>query len=327
MREIGELLRKAREANGLAVSDVQEATKIRSRYLEAMEEGDFDALPGEVYVRGFLRTYAEAVGLSGDEVVERYKSERARIETEKAQEAPPARDQNVSKKARIQRHLLIAVGAVAIVAIATGVAVWRSGHVPAALTDVPHEHGPADVVAGEADVAAGKPASPSAAVALPDTPAEGLTQQPGHAAAPAPASQAAPSAAAVTDATEVAPAGAPAGDGGADMRPVAPPREHDQPPTTGSWAAAGPAGESRSAADGHEISVVITERCWVRVVADGKVVFERSMLAGEEATWRATKSIRIKVGNASGIHVTYNGVHLGALGKSGQVIERTFPEY
>lgn len=327
MREIGELLRKAREAKGLAVSDVQEATKIRGRYLEAMEEGDFDVLPGEVYVRGFLRTYAEAVGLSGDEVVERYKAERARIEAEKAQEAPPARDQNVSKKARIPRHLLIAVGAVAIVAIVTGVAIWRHSHVPAGPTDVSHEHGPADVAAGEADVGAGEPVSSSADVALPDTPAEGLTPGPGHVAALGPASQAAPPAAAVTDAAEVAPAGIPAGDGGANMRPVAHPGELYQPPTTGSSPATGPAGESRPATDGHEISVVITERCWVRVVADGKVVFERSMLAGEEATWRATKSIRIKVGNASGIHVTYNGVHLGALGKSGQVIERTFPEY
>lgn len=287
MRELGELLRKAREARGLTISDVQEATKIRSRYLEAIEQGDFEALPGEVYVKGFLRNYAEAVGLCGDEVVARYKAERARIEAEKAREASPDKRRNVSQKARIPRHLLVAVGTVAVVAVVVGVTVWRHGHVPAGLAEV---SGPQDAqyVERATDVATGDALVLSEDQALPEAGPEEVTPEAGLQAARKTTSQPAP---------------------------------------TTSSPSAGPATrEGSPVGEGHELSVSITERCWVRVVADGKVVFERSMLAGEQATWRARESIRMKVGNASGIDVTYNGVHIGVLGKPGQVVERSFPE-
>ncbi len=291
MRELGELLRNTREAEGLSVADVQEATKIRARYLEAMEEGRFEALPGEVYVKGFLRSFAEAVGLSGDEVVARYKAERARIETEKAREAHPDQGRDVSKKSRIRRHWLMVVALVAIVVVAivvvvVGVVVWRQGHVPAGSAGVcSGDQGAADLATGE-----GAEGSPG------EFPSEA---QPGEATTLPGAPEAGPRATAP----------------GALIAPVTPAR----PPIPA-------AEEAFPAGEGHELSVAITERCWVRVVADGKVVFERSMLAGEEATWRAERSIRIKVGNASGIDVTYNGVHIGVLGKPGQVVERAFPE-
>ena len=287
MRELGELLRKAREARGLTISEVQEATKIRSRYLEAIEQGNFEVLPGDVYVKGFLRNYAEAVGLCGDEVVARYKAERERIEEEKAREASPDKGRDVPKKARIPRLLLIAVGIVAVVAVVVGVTMWRHGHVPA---------GPAEVSSAQhvrvaervTDVAPGDDLVLSENQALPGARQEQVAPEAGLQAARKTTSQPAP--------------------------------------TTSSPSPAGPATQEGSAvAEGHELSVSITERCWVRVVADGKVVFERSMLAGEQATWRARESIRIKVGNASGIDVTHNGVHIGVLGKPGQVVERSFP--
>ena len=65
MFEIGNSLREARLRQRLDFRQVEQATKIRSRYLRALEEEDFDALPAETYVRGFLRTYAEALGLDG----------------------------------------------------------------------------------------------------------------------------------------------------------------------------------------------------------------------------------------------------------------------
>lgn len=63
---IGETLKKAREELGQSLKDVEEATKIRARYLEAMENDDFDALPGAVYARGFLKTYANYLDLDGE---------------------------------------------------------------------------------------------------------------------------------------------------------------------------------------------------------------------------------------------------------------------
>ena len=63
LNEIGVLLREAREASGMSLEEVSEATKIRSKYLEAIEQGDFAVIPGEVYLKGFMRNYADCVGL------------------------------------------------------------------------------------------------------------------------------------------------------------------------------------------------------------------------------------------------------------------------
>lgn len=65
LADIGAQLRRAREAQGLGVSDVQAATNIRSRYLVAIETGDPSVFPGPVYLRGFIRSYASLVGLDG----------------------------------------------------------------------------------------------------------------------------------------------------------------------------------------------------------------------------------------------------------------------
>lgn len=77
MSGIGEQLRKAREAKGLSISDIEKATKIQSRYLEAIENNDFDKLPGDFYVRAFIRQYAQIVGLNGKELLSQYQGEVA----------------------------------------------------------------------------------------------------------------------------------------------------------------------------------------------------------------------------------------------------------
>lgn len=69
MGELGELLRSTREAKGISLAQAEQATKIRRQYLEALEEEDFELLPGEVYVRGFLRNYARFLGLAPEEVL------------------------------------------------------------------------------------------------------------------------------------------------------------------------------------------------------------------------------------------------------------------
>ncbi|MCZ9647255.1 helix-turn-helix domain-containing protein [Lactobacillus mulieris] len=72
MANIGEKLRSAREAMGLSIADVEKTTKIQSRYLTAIENSDFDKLPGDFYVRAFIRQYAQVVGLDGKELLAEY---------------------------------------------------------------------------------------------------------------------------------------------------------------------------------------------------------------------------------------------------------------
>lgn len=75
MAELGTRLKEARTAKGYSIEDLQEITKIQKRYLANIEEGNYSTIPGAFYVRAFIKQYAEAVGLNGDELLETYKSE------------------------------------------------------------------------------------------------------------------------------------------------------------------------------------------------------------------------------------------------------------
>ena len=74
MFEIGNSLREARLRRQLDFRQVEQTTKVRGRYLRALEEEDFESLPAETYVRGFLRSYAEFLGLDGQLYVDEYNS-------------------------------------------------------------------------------------------------------------------------------------------------------------------------------------------------------------------------------------------------------------
>jgi cytoskeleton protein RodZ len=70
---VGQTLREARRRREVELSAVEEATRIRPRFLRAIENEEWDALPGGVYTRGFIRTYAAFLGLDGDRLAEDYR--------------------------------------------------------------------------------------------------------------------------------------------------------------------------------------------------------------------------------------------------------------
>jgi hypothetical protein len=131
--EIGSSLRTAREQRKLDLADVEQATHIRRKYLQALEDERFEVLPGEAYVKGFLRTYAEQLGLDGQQFVEEY---NVRFPAPEAPEAAPL------VRVRPRRRLLDARLVVIPVAVAIGLFVWRmasggSGPEKAATPSVP----------------------------------------------------------------------------------------------------------------------------------------------------------------------------------------------
>ena len=73
---LGEFLRRERELRHISLDDVAERTKISRRYLEAIEEGRYDRLPGETFVRGFIRSYAQSVGLDPEDTLLIYNHSR-----------------------------------------------------------------------------------------------------------------------------------------------------------------------------------------------------------------------------------------------------------
>lgn len=70
--QIGKKLREARQAKGYTLDDLQQITKIQKRYLIAIEDEKFDELPGDFYVRAFIKQYANTVGLDGKELLREY---------------------------------------------------------------------------------------------------------------------------------------------------------------------------------------------------------------------------------------------------------------
>src|SRR5277367_3672699 len=73
MADIGETLRDARMRARIDVSEIEAKTKIRAKYLRALENEEWGLLPGTTFVKSFLRTYAEALGLDGKGLVEEYR--------------------------------------------------------------------------------------------------------------------------------------------------------------------------------------------------------------------------------------------------------------
>ena len=75
--QIGAVLAQRRREKGLSLRDVEQATKIRTRYLEGLEREDYSVLPDAVYVQGFLKTYANFLGLDGEQLSQELKGRRA----------------------------------------------------------------------------------------------------------------------------------------------------------------------------------------------------------------------------------------------------------
>jgi cytoskeletal protein RodZ len=119
MIPIGEQLRAARERKGLSLDRVADETNIAKRYLTGLETEDFSVFPGDPYVIGFLRNYAEYLGLSSDELVNAYKNI-------KIQEQPVPIQELIPKRGPSKLAIgAIALGAVAVIAIILAIALPR----------------------------------------------------------------------------------------------------------------------------------------------------------------------------------------------------------
>lgn len=75
MSELGSKLRDARIERGYTLNILQQKTKIQKKYLQAIEDGQFDVLPGQYYIRAFVKQYADIVGLNGNQLLEDYEAE------------------------------------------------------------------------------------------------------------------------------------------------------------------------------------------------------------------------------------------------------------
>jgi cytoskeleton protein RodZ len=122
--EIGTSLRSARERQGLELSQIERETRIRARYLRALEDERFDVLPGSAYAKGFLREYAEFLGLDGQRFVEEYNARFPAVEE------PPSLPPTAFRRRRLafDARLLVVPFAVLLALIGWRVASEGGGH-------------------------------------------------------------------------------------------------------------------------------------------------------------------------------------------------------
>jgi cytoskeletal protein RodZ len=131
--EIGNSLREARERQGLGYPEIELATKIRAKYIRALEEEDFTSIPGDAYIRGFLRTYAEYLGLDGDVYVDEYAS---RFITSWRDELPPRPERRRirTRERHLERRAVLLVLAGIVLVTVLVFAAWQ---IPGSSTHVP----------------------------------------------------------------------------------------------------------------------------------------------------------------------------------------------
>jgi len=314
---IGERLKNARQARGLSLEDIEAATRIRRRYLEALEDEAFDHLPAPVYVKGFLGGYATYLGFSSDEIQAMYHD----LDTLVHQGETPVdvRITPVTPRSRVRRTALILSLIVMVAAYFSYVAYIQfrqfaatpAGQVPAAA--------PGSVSASAP--AAGTPAPPNQAVPPPTVSGTGAAAVPstlsGSAADTAPpavsgsAAAGGPSTASASGQMPPAPVFTVSASAPSTVSADAPTPTVPAPPP---MVVAGPV----------VVTVDASDRSWVRAVADGVTVFEGFLSAGDHQVWQANHQLSLRVGNASAVTVTVDGQSVGRLGNPGDVVDRVF---
>lgn len=273
---IGLKLRTTREAQGITIQDVSSRTRIQSAFLEKIEQGQLEGLPGMSFVRGFIRNYAQMLGVDDPELLGQL---QAMGRAADAMPQPPMRpvterllDAEKAKKLPWPRLALIAL--LAILVLWVGYLLVRV-FLP---SDSAYEPPPAKAPVAQAPLAQAPVAQAPVALA-PIDPAPGAQLPAGL----APVAQAPRSAA-----SSRAPATAPAA-------------------VTGGAAATGPATRPGLGPNALRVTIRGLEDTWVRYSLDRKPPLEVLMRPAESASFDADDEIRLTIGKSQGVSVYLNG--------------------
>jgi cytoskeletal protein RodZ len=123
VQTLGEILRSEREKKGLSVKEIEVATSIRTIYISAIEEGNYSIIPGEVYLKGFIRNYSNFLGLDGQQFVDLYRqSQNSTSSTEEI--VSNANSPSVEQSIKKTNHFNIKWLAISLLAICVVGGTW-----------------------------------------------------------------------------------------------------------------------------------------------------------------------------------------------------------
>lgn len=290
MNELGQWLREAREAKGLSLAEVEAHTRIRQKFLAALEAEEWDVLPGDVAAVGFLRKYAKFLNLDADSAAARYRTSVSRpIPIPEPLELPEEREADyrpieMELDRPAQRRMpwrlvavllvlmVVAAGAAWLATFGRGWVSYYAGY----LASLP--------------ILGGATATPPLVEASPTRAVIRVTATP-------------------TATPVAAPTATPTATGGGP------------PPATAETAlteATRP--PSAPIATALRLTLQTTARAWVRVQVDGENRLESILEPGTVSEWEG-REIRLRTGNAAGVQVSVNDTPRGPLGGPGEVVE------
>ena len=320
--EAGAALRAERERRGLRIEDAAERLKISARHLRALEEGDTASLPHPAYARGFIRSYAAYLGISPDEI-------HAALHAQPSPEASPAKTVYLPEAEPQERR---GSGGAVLVLIfillaAGGYVGWRWG-LPL-LSNLEKQR----LAQPSPPLSSAKPATTTeSARPAPKAPAQEATSTPQTPSAPA-AEQSQPKPPAKPAQSppqaESARAEAPRQPGAAtvaqERAELSPAPARPEAPARAEALAQRPATDEAATPGQHKIIITATEECWIHSNADKTDTRQFSLRKGDTFALTFARSLELKLGNAGGVRIRYDGQSLPPAGQSGQVRTLTFP--
>lgn len=284
MPSLGEMLRRARLKQGLELDEVAAQTRIRAKFLEALEQDDFDALPGKFFVRSFAQQYGTRLGIDPDDLATALDS--ALPKPEPAMPAPAEIEPEfsvppivVEGMAGRDKRWTWPVAALILVLVGCSGLYWLWLRTQAA------------AVSAQATEFQEPAVTPTPAPS--PTPLAALTE-------PSPTPPA-------TD--EAAAAQAPTATPAPSPTPVA-----GEPPAT-------EVSHLRLGAPNGKVTILVTakEDTWVQIAVDDQIITTRVLKAGESRTLSGMRNAKLRLGNAGGVEVKWNGTNIGAVGPRGQI--------
>lgn len=300
MDELGHILREARETKGLTLQEVQGQTRISTRYLEALENGDYDRLPTPVHVRGFLRNYARFLGLDPDPLLDRYEyavDKRPRRKEEQfANQKPvgaplkePPADQHFfdpvnmevdagyGRRAGNRSETILRL---VIIAALIGL-IYLAGQrfIPLLTGNGDGTEELTDGIEGAVQELLNQGEATATAEVTPDLLPSGIIT--------------------------------PTGRNDFTSGTAVPTTQPTRPPLPATM-------------EEIVLDVIATQRAFMEVTIDGDVVFTGNARPGDTFQWTAQEEAKIITGNAAGVDVSINGINLGPLGGQAENVEESW---
>ncbi|HWY70859.1 MAG TPA: RodZ domain-containing protein [Terriglobales bacterium] len=282
-------MRREREMRGVSLEEISESTKIGTRSLRALEDEDFEKLPGGIFNKGFVRAYSRFLGLDEDQAVADF--DAAWREQQAAKEPfPETLPESQQEAPEPSSRLPIAIIAIVLLAVFAGG--YAVKYFLAARAESKQSVQPA----------AQQLESPSSLQAQSAAPQ------------PSPVSERAVSSQEKTE----------PGQSKSQEATTAAPAKTPSTPVEGQKLAATDLPSASTSSAPILLEVIAHEDSWLSVSADGKSLGQGILNAQKSRTIRANKEVRLRVGNVAGVEVSFNGKPVNIDGEPKQVKELTF---